>query len=339
MTAVTVSPMTRVKELITLEMMSKAIHAVTQLGIVDEIAAGAKSCNEIAMATGTHAPSLYRVLRVLSSFGIFSESPEGYFQMTPMAHALTNGEKTLRSFALMFASPWNQGPFGELVYALKTGESAFEKSMGMPVFDYLDSNPGAAQLFNSVMTDFLAPVHAAAIKAYDFSRFRKVVDIGGGHGALMIRLLQVNPEVHGIVYDLPSVIDGTRESVRAAGLEARCDCLAGSFFEALPTMADLYILSRVIHDWDDQMAQRILTECRRAMRPDSKLLLVEQVIEPGNQPSFAKITDLWMLMIFGKGRERTREEFACLLDGAGLSLAAITSTEVTDKLIEAHRKG
>ena len=339
MTAATASPMARMKELITLEMISKAIHVVTQLGIVDEIHSGKKSCNEIAQATGTHAPSLYRVLRVLASFDIFTESPKGCFLMTPMALALTKGDKTLRSFALMFAAPWNQGPFGELAYALKTGESAFEKSMGMPLFDYLDNNPDAGMLFNSVMTDFLAPVHAAAVKAYDFSGIKEVIDVGGGHGALIIRLLQKYPAMHATIYDLPSVLEGTREAVRSAGLEERCQCVAGSFFDKVPVGGDLYILSRVIHDWDDQQARRILTECSKAMRTDSKLLLIEQVIEPGNQPSFSKITDLWMLMIFGEGRERTAEEFAGLLQSAGLSLAAILPTDVTDRLIEAHLRG
>lgn len=323
------------RDLVTAELVTKAIYVANEMGISDKLENGGKNVSELADLCDADASSLYRLLRLLASYGIYSEVEEGRFCNTPIARAMMSRRGTLNSFIKMFSSEWNQKPFSSLLAAVKTGESAFELSMGTTFFDYMNKAKSAESLFNDVMTDFLSPVHKASADAYDFKKFNKIVDVGGGHGSLMSEILNRNTNVSGIIYDLPSVIEGTKVNINNLGLSDKIEVTAGDFFESIPKGGDAYVLCRVLHDWEDDKCIKILKNCREAINPDGKLIVVEQIIYPGNERSFTKVTDLWMMMMFHHGRERTQKEFEKIFELSGFKLEEIYNTRVTDRVIEA----
>ncbi len=329
-----IAPFIQLRDYITGEMVSKAIHVAAELGCSDLLDDGPKTITELAELTGSHEQSLNRLLRLLASYGIYRQKEDNRFELTPTAALMKSGDKTLHSFIKMFSSPWNQKPFNELLHAVKTGKSAFESSMEKPFFDYIREDKAAGDLFNKVMTDFLSNVHAAAVDAYDFSIFDTIIDVGGGHGSLISKIVERYPIAQGIVFDLPSVIEGTKNKMTEENLNNKIRCVAGDFFTEIPKDADAYLLCRVIHDWDDEEAIQILSNCRRSMNPNSRLLLVEQILQPGNEASFTKVTDLWMMMMFHQGRERTESEFIHILSESGFTLNRIIPTNVHDSIIE-----
>jgi len=329
------SPVVQLRDLVTMEIVNRAIHVATDLNISDRLSEKPKTANELASEADAHGGSLYRVLRLLASIGIYNEDEDGRFELTPLAAMMKSGEKSLHSFIKMFSSPWNQGPFSKLTHAVRTGTSAFEASMGSSFFDYMKNNPQEEELFNIVMKDFLSPIHVAASKAYDFSSFSNLVDVGGGLGSLMMQVLALNPKLKGKVFDLASVIEDAEKHISGNACADRVEFVSGDFFEEIPAGGDAYILCRIIHDWNDKDAISILRRCRQAMNKNGKLLLVEQIVLPGNEPSFTKVTDLWMMMMFHEGRERTEQEFCDILEAADFRLNRIIKTEVNDSVIEA----
>ncbi len=324
----------QLRELIFGQLVSQALQAVARLGVAERLKAGPKTAQELATAVRARADILARVLRSLAAYGVFVERGDGRFELSPVGEMLCPGPRTLHSFLLMFSSPWNQEPFSKLYGLLTGGASAFEASMGAPFFEYLKQNPEADDLFNQVMTDFLGRIHKAAADAYDFSGAKTIVDVGGGHGSLMVEILKRNPKASGIIFDRPDLRKGAEETIERFALTNRCRFIGGSFFESVPNGGDVYLLSRVLHDWNDRDVQRILSHCREAMA-DGRLLLVEQVMLPDNQRSFTKLTDLWMMIMFNEGRERTESEYHLLLNSASFRLNRIVPTAVTDCVIEA----
>jgi len=196
------------------------------------------------------------------------------------------------------------------------------------------TNPAVGDVFNNAMTTFATESHATAVEAYDFSVFKKIVDVGGGHGALMAAILKVNPNLYGVVYDLPEVVAGTGKLLAERGVADRCEAIGGDFFESVPAGADAYISSVVLHDWSDDKAAIILTNMRKAMSPGGKVLTVDAVIPPGNDPYPGKVIDLEMLVMTPGGRERTADEFAALYAMAGLRLTRIIRTQSYTCVIE-----
>jgi len=287
--------------------ISQSIFAAARLGIADLLADGPVGCKELAVATDSHAPSLYRLLRALASIGIFTESSPQHFALTELAELLRSGAPdSMRALAFMEGSYYTT--WAEMLHSVKTGEPAFNHLHGMGIFDYLAQNPATAQLFNESMTGVTHRVGSAVSRAYDFSPFETVVDVGGGHGALLAAILRSSPGTRGILFDQPHMVAGAEHLLSEAGVLDRCTRVGGDFFDAVPAGGNAYVLAQILHDWDDDRSTTILTQCRKVVPVDGRLLVVEIVVPPGDEPSFGKWIDLQMLVMAG-GRERTAPEY------------------------------
>ncbi len=312
-----------------------AVALAAELRISDILANGPKSSGEIAEATATNADSLYRLLRLLTAFGIFSESEHDRFAQTPLSELLQSSTAgSLRPWVRMIALPVWAPIWADAMHSLKTGEPTFKRSMGVELFDYLAAHPPESEIFNEAMSAFGQGVANAVAQAYDFSDFRKIVDVGGGHGILISKILQANPHQNGILFDLPHVTDGVRNVLVNARVADRCEIAAGNFFESVPAGGDAYVLSWIIHDWPRNQAVMILRNCRRAMNQAGRLLLVETVIPAPDEPHSAKIMDFVMLVGLG-GQERTEHQYKDLLCEAGFELRRVVPTASPMSVIEA----
>jgi SAM-dependent methyltransferase len=318
--------------------VAHAISLAARLSIPDLLAEEAKDAGELARVTETHPPSLYRLLRALASVGIFQEAEDGRFGLTPLAEPLRSGVPgSLRAFAILLGEEWHWRAWGDLPHAVRTGESAFEHLYGMTNFAYWAQHSDAEMIFDQAMTNRSGEENEAVVTAYDFSGIDTLVDVGGGHGSFLASILGANPGLRGILFDRPEVVEAAKRQLDAAGLQDRCGVLAGNFFEAVPPGGDAYALKKVIHDWDDERAIAILRNCHRAMPTGGRLLLVEPVVPLGNEPSFAKLLDLLMLVWTPGGKERTEMEHRALLTAAGFEMRAITATAAPVSVIEAVR--
>jgi hypothetical protein len=311
-----------------------ALTLAVSLGIADLLADGPQPSDSLAQATGTHPPSLYRVLRLLGSFGVFSEVDPGRFAQTASSELLRTGTpSSLRSWVQMTGLPmWTQ-TFAEAMHSVRTGEPVLKDVVGAELFEYLAAHPHEGAMFNAAMGAFGREVSEAVVQAYDFSGLETIVDIGGGHGTLLSAILRGHPHLKGILFDLPHVADGARGLMVSAGVADRCEIRGGDFFDEVPAGGDAYVLSWIIHDWDRGRAVTILKRCRQAMPTSGRLLLVEAVIPPGNEPHAGKIMDFVMLTALG-GQERTKEQYGDLLQEAGFSLGAVISTASPMSVIE-----
>ncbi len=310
----------RMREMLGGYQITQMLYVAAKLGLADLLAEGPKTAEELALATNAQCSSLYRLLRALASTGVFAERPDGVFESTALADRLRSDTlNSQRAFALSYGERWWWNAFGELLHSVKTGETAFSRIHGTTFFEYLGLHPDAARVFNQNMTAATHGLAEAMATGYDFSDVEVLVDVGGGHGALAAAVLRQNPRMRAVIFDQPAVLEGTASVLRQAGLLARCDLSPGDFFQAVPDGADLYVLKDIIHDWDDVRAAVILQNVRQAMRPDAKLLVIESIIPPGNEPFRGKLVDITMLVFTG-GRERTEPEYTRLLYGAGLRL-------------------
>jgi SAM-dependent methyltransferase len=317
--ATSVPPPVALLQMVTGYWVSQVIYVAAKLGIADLLKDGPKSSDELAQATGTHARSLYRLLRALASVGVFAEAEDGRFGLTPLGECLQTGSPgSVRAITINHGERLYRA-WGDLLHSVRTGEIAFNHIFGMDLWQYAAQNPEAAALVTEAMAEFTTQVSTAVVTAYDFSRFSKIVDVGGGNGTLLLSILQANPQMSGVLFDLPYVVEDARKHIDAAGLTGRCAFVAGDFFEFVSSGGDAYILKNIIHDWDDERALKILQNCHRAMTENGKLLLVEGVIPPGNEPSFGKLVDLNMLVMAG-GCERTEDEYRALFAAAGFTL-------------------
>lgn len=314
--------------------ISKPIYAAAELGIADMLSEGPQSIEALAEASQTHSPSLYRMMRALASVGIFRETDIHQFELTPMAECLKTG--AMRSLAQMFNADWNEKAWGYFLESIRTGKNAFEKAHGMPLFQWLPGNPAAAEVLNKANAFKAATSHRAIVEAYDFSGIHTLADVGGGLGTLMAEILVANPTMTGIVADLPGVVSAAAEFIQARGLADRCRVAECDFFKGVPPGNDAYLLSHILHDWPDEACCNILANCRKAMNPDSKLLVVEMIVPAGNEPSVSKLLDLEMFVVTG-GRERTQAEYKDLFVSSGFNLSRIISTGESISIIEGIR--
>ena len=306
--------------------ISQAIYVATRLGIPDLLADGPRELDELAQATGSHPPSLRRVLLILAGVGVLDKVGPRRFALTSMGVGLRTGvPRSLRPSVLFLLSESHWQPWGHLLHTVRTGETAFDHVHGTGLFDYLAGHPEVATLFNAGMAGN-SPDHARLVAAtYDFSRMRTVVDVGAGRGRLLSTILERYPHLRGILFDRPHVIEDARQIVTEAGVADRCELVGGSFFETVPEGGDVYILRNIIHDWEDDQAVAILTNCRRAMADGARLLLVERYIADDPREALPVLhADLEMLVNVG-GRERTTDEYATLLARSGFRLAQTTS--------------
>jgi hypothetical protein len=312
---------------------SQAIYVAAKLGIADLLEAGPRTSADLAAATKTHHDFLHRVLRALASIEIFAEDAHGRFTLTPIAELLkTNAPGSQRALAIMMGEE-HYHAWGRLLEAVKTGDNAFESIYGRACFDFLTANPEQGQIFDAAMQAINGRETGAVLQAYDFSGINVLADVGGGNGSNLIAILQQYPQMRGILFDLPEVIERARPLVEATSLSSRCRLLSGSFFEAIPGGADAILMRHIIHDWDDDKSRTILKNCRAALPLDGRLLVVESVIPAGNAPSFAKFLDLTMFLIPG-GRERTESEYRQLYASAGFELSRVVTTWLEACVVE-----
>ena len=315
--------------------LAQALAVVAKLGVADLLDAGPRTPAEIATTTGTDATAMYRVLRALAGAGVFAEDASGRFGLTPLAGPLrADAGDSIRSYAVMTGERWVWQSFGALEHSLRTGTPAFDQIFGAPLFDYYAAHPDAARVSAEGLRSVGRGQDAAVIATYDFTGAGTVVDVGGGQGGLLAAILAANPQACGVLLDLPHVAAMARQSVKAAGLSARCRIEAGDFFSEVPALGDIYLLRKVLHDWDDESARRILRACRSAMTEGSRLLVLEMVVPAGNAPAYAKLLDLLMLVYAG-GRERTEAEYRTLLMSAGFATKRVMPTASAISIIEA----
>lgn len=311
-------------------MRTQALSVVAKLGVAEVISSEPRDVAEIAREVGAHEPSLYRLMRFLATEGVFVEVEPRQFARTPLSDGLrTDTPLTARWLAIMLGSE-HYSAWGEAMHSFVTGKPAFESVHDLPFFEYLSAHPEQEVVFGRAMAAGTTG-RLAALTSYDWSGVDRVVDIGGGTGTALAAVLSSHRHLRGTLFDLPAVVDAADDVLRAAGVRERCEIVAGDFFADPIPPADVYVLSQILHDWDDERAGAILRNCRRSIAEDGRLLLLEGVVPDGAEPNFLKLFDLHMLVLLG-GKERTESEWRDLLAGERFDLAEITR----DGLIEAR---
>jgi hypothetical protein len=314
----------------------KALHVAATLRIADLLADGPKTVEELAQASASHSPSLYRLLRMLAGAGVFAEDEPGRFVLTPLAATLRGDTPdSVRDWALFIASPSVWSAWGSLLHSVRTGESAFERAFGMPLFQYMSKHADLAGAYNNWMAKQSELQNSAVLASYDFSGYRRIVDVGGGHGSTLVAILQAYPHLTGVLFDLPQVV--TNALIPEVVAE-RCEIVPGDMLQSVPTGGGLYVFKRVLLDWSDEGATKALMNCRDTMPPDGKILVIEPVVPEGNAPSASKSLDLIMLALQHGGRVRTEAEHRALFAAAGLELRQVIPTASPLSLLEGARQ-
>lgn len=312
-------------------LVARSLAIATELGLADLVHTEPQSVTQLAHATGSHADSLYRLLRMLASYGVFAEDDDGLFHSTPMSSLLESGRPD--SFRDLLTLGWQDiawDTYRQLPHTIRTGETAFDAAFGATFFDYLASHPEANASFDSAMAVFSGPENGIIAAAYDFGQFARIVDVGGGTGGLIAAILSAHSGVHGVLFDQPQVV-ANMTGVEALTDRERCEPIGGDFFESVPPAADAYIMKRILHDWDDEAAIRLLMRCREAMKTDARVLVIDAVMRAGNAPDPNKFMDV-SIMALTRGRERSEADFRRLFAEAGLRCTEIFPTELPSTL-------
>ena len=321
-------------EMATAYWLSQAIYVAAKLGVADLLRDGPQSCVALANSTGSDAPSLFRLMRALSSVGIFAHLGGGRFALSRLAERLqTDVHGSLRAMVITIGEIHYQA-CGSLLHSVQTGSPAFNSVFGASLFDYLQQNVDAADTFNQGMANVSSMLAYAVLIAYDFTGISSIVDVGGGQGKLLEKILQFTPDITGTVFDTASTVERAKQGIGNDAWSRRCSYVIGDFFSSVPQGADAYLLCGVVHDWDDPRAIRILRNCRRAMAEKGRVLIVDMVVPDTDAMSFSKLLDLNMLAMTG-GRERTKAEFHALLDAADYKLTRIIPTMAPQSILEA----
>lgn len=324
----------RLSQMATGYWVSQMVYVAAKLGIADQLAAGSRTVADLAAAVKVQPGPLHRLLRGLASVGVFVEGEPQQFALNPAAEFLRDDHpQSVRPLAIMAGGTQFEA-WADLLHSVQTGETGFQHRFGRPLFDYLGDHPEQAAMFDRAMTSIHGRETAAMLEAYDFRPFKRIVDVGGGNGSQIIEILQKHRNLSGMVFDLPHVVERARGNLQKANLANRCDTRGGSFFEEVPPGCDAYLLRHIIHDWDDAQSIAILNCVRKAIPANGKLLIIETVIPPGNDPCFAKLLDITMLVVPG-GLERTAEQYNALLESAGFRLSDIVPTTIGVDVIEA----
>ncbi len=332
-------PAAALRRLIDGYQVTQAIHVAVTLGIADLLAGGPRGVEDLAEASRSHAPSLYRLLRALASVGIFHEEDHRRFSLTPFGgHLRADAPESLAGWAGLVGRPYYWQAWSELLHGIRTGENAFRHTHGVGVWEYRAHHPEEGAIFDRAMTSTSRQTDRAVVEAFDFGRFRTVVDVGGGHGAFLAAVLVAHPEMTGVLFDQPHVVARAGGLLEAAGVSDRCRIVGGSFFEQVPEGGDAYLLKEIIHDWEDEEAVALLRVCRRVVPPAGRVLLVERDLGGPNADPGPKFADLNMLVSPG-GRERTVEEYAALFQAAGFRLSGTTTTPSVMQVLEGAPAG
>jgi hypothetical protein len=315
--------------------LTQALYVVVKLGIADELRDGPRTSADIASAVGADPGATYRVMRALAANGLLKLRRDGRFSLTRVGHALRSDfDGSMAPMIRLVGHPEHWEHWGQLLHSVKTGEPAVEKVRGAAIFDYLETNPEYAQVFNDAMTGVSAMAIETAVPLYTFSDHKLIVDVGGGHGALLAAALAQAPDARGVMFDLPSVVDSAGAELDRAGVADRCTKTGGSFFESVPDGGDAYLLKTIIHDWDDEKSLTILRNIRTAIDPNGRVLLLEMVLPEGAPSHPAMLLDLEMLVHPG-GRERTASEYRDLLSRAGFRMTRVIGTPGPMSIVEA----
>jgi hypothetical protein len=321
------APDVQLHHLMSGQLISAAIHVAAELNLADLLAAGPQTSAVLAQQTQTHPQALYRLLRTLASVGLFTEVEPGSFALSTLGVLLTTEHPMSMRALTRYGSSWMQWQrLGALRRAVETGGSVDREVLGMSGWEYRNQHPEEREIFNEAMVSIVRQVVDAVVRAYDFSRFQTLVDVGGGYGAMLSALLHSTPGLRGVLFDRPEVAEGAKRPLAAAGVLDRCEVIGGDMFAAIPRGGEAYMFSRVIHDWDDERATVALRNCRRVLDPSGTLLLVEEVLLPGDAPCYGKVSDL-RLLVGGGGQERTEAEYRALYTAAGFELVEVIPTE------------
>jgi hypothetical protein len=314
--------------------LARALSTAALLKLADCLIVGPKSVDELAQQTETYAPALARLMRFLSQYGVFEAKSLDVYALTPLSRLLCSDiPGSARPIALMFGDPANWAALGNLPYSIQTGKPAFDYTHGVGIWSYHHQHLEAGTIFNQAMTSFSAQIDHLLTAHYDFADIAKIIDIGGGNGNTLITLLSQYPNMKGIIFDQPAVIEQTRIALQSVGLQERCDIVAGDFFETVPSGGDLYFFKQLLHDWDDDSCLRLLRNCRSRMEAGKKILVVEQLIQPAGPGRSALVLDMLMLALF-TGQERTEEQFRRLFASSGFALSQVIATATPFFLLE-----
>ncbi|MFH8617092.1 methyltransferase [Streptomyces sp. NPDC017979] len=330
-------PSVRVLQLATASWMAAAVSAAAELGIADVLGDGPRTSDEIAAAVGAHPPTLYRLLRAGTDVGLFEERDGKVFANTPVGEALrTDSPTSMRNFARWVGLTADRATWAGLADSVRTGTPAFERMHGQDVWDFMRDHTDVSGVFNDAMTEASRQLIAPVVDAFDFSDIGTLVDVAGGRGALLSAVLKANPKTRGVLYDQPEVVAEAAQTFARNGVADRVEIIGGDFFSSVPPAGDAYLLSNVLHDWDDESSLKILANCRAALGDGGRVLLVEAVMTDGARPNpTVSLMDLNMLVLCG-GQQRTEAEFADLFDRAGLRLTRIVGAGL-HSVVEAVR--
>jgi len=312
---------------------TQAVYVAAKLGLSDLLHNKPQTAAELAAATGTQAEPLYRLLRGLASLGVYEEQADGKFTLTPSADGLRRDVPNSQWAMAVMIGEEHYAAWGELLHCVQTGGSGFEKVYGEPIFDWLGKHPEQAAVFDQAMVSVHGRETAGMIDAYDFSSIGTLADIGGGNGSLLCEVLARHKNLKGMLCDLPGVLERAKPRILSLGMTDRIQPIPTNFFESVPSGGDAYLMRHIIHDWTDEQSLTILRNVRKAIGPKGRLLLVESVILPGNDPSFAKFLDLNMMVVPG-GKERTEQQYRALYEAAGFRLERIVPTKTDVSVIE-----
>jgi len=310
------------------------VTTAAQTGLADQLAAGPKSADELAGPMKLSAASLHRLMRTLAGLGILTEQEERRFALTPLGEALRTGAPgSARATLLAFNGVLWRG-WEKMSYSLETGQPGFDQAMGMPLFEFMGRDATLASHFSEAMVGFHGAEPPAVAKAYDFSYFNTVVDVGGATGNMLATILSSHRGPRGVLYDLPHVVGDAPALLASRGVADRVTIESGSFFDTVPAGADCYVLSHVIHDWNEDKCLTSLGLSRKAIARDGRLLMVEMVLPAGDTPHPGKVLDMVMLVFTG-GQERTEAEYGALLGKAGFRLSRVVPTASAVSVVEA----
>jgi hypothetical protein len=315
--------------------VSQAIRVAATLRLADHLALGAKTVDELAVMSNAHAGALRRLLKALASIGVFREFEHDRFALTTISVFLcTDAAGTHAPWAEFVGLTHVWQAWSGLLHAVRTGSTAFDHVHGCGVWEYRAGHPEENLIFDRAMAAGTERYADAIMSVCDFGRFSHIVDIGGGDGMFLEKILAAHAPLHGTVFDQPHIVAQAKSRLAAGGFADRCTAVGGNFFSSVPEGRDVYLLKWILHDWNDEDCVRILRSCRRAMKPDGRLIVVEHVAGSAEDPPDGRFLDLMMLVMTG-GRERTKEEFAKLFAAADLRLAALEPTSTLLSIMEA----
>jgi hypothetical protein len=292
---------------------------------------------ELAGKTGTDPENLFRIMRALTSNGIFKLRKDRKYSNSSMSKALVDGKGSLRYVIMQHLGSFNWSAFNELAYSVRTGEDAVQKVYGKKIYDYLSENRVESEIFDRSMTNLSELAIEPIMSVYDFSKYKTIADIGGGEGLLLSAILYENPNAQGILFDLPEGLARADTILKKYNVNERVETTPGSFFESAPVGAEIYLLKNILHNWSEEDCIKILNNIREVLPENGKVVIMEMVIEEDNKPSFGKLIDIQMMVFMQKGKERTRKEYESLLTRAGLRINRIVPTISPLSLIEAIR--